>query len=91
VRRKLPSFALGLLVSLATAGGAAAGNGGCAGPARLRTLRRSRTPLVVRARLTLSSVALVIFIVIPKPGRARAVEARRYRTHPARAWTVFLR
>jgi cytochrome c oxidase subunit II len=98
VRRKLPSFVLVLLVALATAGVAAAGNGGLAPvtPHSPNAVRITDTYWVVFGFtafvFVLIESLLVIFIVKYRSrGRSRAVEGAQVHGHTRLEllWTVF--
>jgi cytochrome c oxidase subunit II len=98
VRRKLPSFVLVLLVALATAGIAAAGNGGLAPvtPHSPNAVRITDTYWVVFGFtafvFVLIESLLVIFIVKYRSrGRSRAVEGAQVHGHTRLEllWTVF--
>jgi cytochrome c oxidase subunit II len=98
VRRKLPSFVLLLLVALATAGVAAAGNGGLAPvtPHSPNAVRITDTYWVVFGFtafvFVLIESLLVIFIVKYRSrGRSRAVEGAQVHGHTRLEllWTVF--
>ena len=98
MRRKLPSFVLVLLVALATAGVAAAGNGGFAPvpPASPNAAKITDAYWVVMGFTAFVFVVveslLVIFIVKYRSrGRARAVEGAQVHGHTRLEllWTVF--
>ena len=98
MRRKLPSFVLVLLVALATAGIAAAGNGGLAPvtPHSPNAVRITDTYWVVFGFtafvFVLIESLLVIFIVKYRSrGRSRAVEGAQVHGHTRLEllWTVF--
>ena len=98
MRRKLPSFVLVLLVALATAGVAAAGNGGLAPvtPHSPNAVRITDTYWVVFGFtafvFVLIESLLVIFIVKYRSrGRSRAVEGAQVHGHTRLEllWTVF--
>jgi len=98
VRRKLPSFVLVLLVALATAGIAAAGNGGLAPvtPHSPNAVRITDTYWVVFGFtafvFVLIESLLVIFIVKYRSrGRSRSVEGAQVHGHTRLEllWTVF--
>jgi cytochrome c oxidase subunit II len=98
VRRKLPSFVLVLLVALATAGVAAAGNGGLAPvtPHSPNAVRITDTYWVVFGFtafvFVLIESLLVVFIVKYRSrGRSRAVEGAQVHGHTRLEllWTVF--
>ena len=98
MRRKLPSFVLVLLVALATAGVAAAGNGGFAPvpPASPNAAKITDAYWVVVGFtafvFVLVESLLVIFIVKYRSrGRARAVEGAQVQGHTRLEliWTVF--
>jgi cytochrome c oxidase subunit 2 len=98
VRRKLPSLVLAVLVALATAGVAAAGNGGFAPvpPASPNAVHTQRAYYLILgftvAIFILVESLLVIFIVKYRSrGRSRAVEGAQVHGHTRLEliWTVF--
>ena len=98
MRRKLPSLVLAVLVALATAGVAAAGNGGFAPvpPASPNAVHTQRAYYLIlgftAAIFILVETLLVVFIVKYRSrGRSRAVEGAQVHGHTRLEliWTVF--